>query len=608
MQRPSLINSGVTLENITGLSVGDKVMIIQMKGATITTTNNSTFGNISSLGNAGKYEFSTICGFLNNTVVLSNHLLNSYDVSMIQVIRVPVYTNAEVTGTLTAQAWDAATGVGGVLAFEVTGTLTMNANIHTDGAGYKGGELLQFPNCSYFTTASAFFYNSTAVLSSNANGALKGEGVNTVTATYSGGKGKQANGGGGGNNHNTGGGGGANYGAGGNGGNYTGTGSFPCLGTNAGIGGAEIGTYGYAAGTNKIFLGGGGGSGHANNPEGTPGGDGGGIIYIKAATVVGNGYSITAKGTQGINNDLAPNLLNEARGDGSGGGGAGGVVLLDVATFSGNVTVEANGADGSTVGFQNTCMGPGGGGGGGVIWSAAGLPVNVTTNVAGGISGFVRYLDAYNAPCEGSANGATAGSNGVVQTGFAAPQGTNTISCDILPLDLLKQFTGKRTNQQIQLNWVLANAAQVKKIVVEKKIGNASFQPITEIISPATVNGFFVDEQSYNTATYRLLVYALNGNSQYSHSLFFDAGEQLSFNLYPNPVTDQVTIQLPATGNGKNIVTITDVNGKQLLQQQFFMQQIQSTLRLSVSPLPAGIYHLRLQNNGRQYSSKFIKQ
>jgi len=93
--------SGVTLENITGLSVGDKVMIIQMKGATITTTNNSTFGNISSLGNAGKYEFSTICGFLNNTVVLSNHLLNSYDVSMIQVIRVPVYTNAEVTGTLT---------------------------------------------------------------------------------------------------------------------------------------------------------------------------------------------------------------------------------------------------------------------------------------------------------------------------------------------------------------------------------------------------------------------------------------------------------------------------------------------------------------------------
>lgn len=577
-----------------------------MKGATITTTNNSTFGNISSIGNAGKYEFSTICGFLNNTVVLSNHLLNSYDVSLIQVIRVPVYTNAEVTGALTAQAWDAATGIGGVLAFEVTGILTLNANVSADGAGFKGGTLIRFTNCfDFLGVATAYSYDLPEVQGNYTQGGYKGEAVNVVADGFEGGKGKQANGGGGGNNHNTGGGGGANYGTGGLGGSQS---LQSCNGANYGIGGAAINSYGYTAGTNKIFPGGGGGSGHANNTEGTPGGDGGGIIYIKAATVIGNGYSITAKGTQGINNDLAPNPLNEARGDGGGGGGAGGVVLLSVTTFSGNVTVEANGADGSTVGFQNTCMGPGGGGGGGVIWSASTLPANVNTNVNGGISGFVRYLDAYNAPCEGSTNGATAGSIGVVQAEFAAPQGTNTINCDILPLDLLKQFAGKRIDQQIQLNWVLANAGQVKKIVVEKKTGNAAFQPITEILSPATVNGFFVDEQIYTAATYRLLVYALNGNRQYSHSLFFDTGELLSFNLYPNPVNDHVTIQLPANSKGKSVVTITDVNGKQLLQQTVFMQQMQFTLRLSVSRLPAGIYHLRLQNNERQYSSKFIKQ
>lgn len=600
--------SGITLQSIAGLSTGDRVLIIQMKGATIGTGNNSTFGSISSIGNAGKYEFSTICGFLNNTIVLSNHFLNSYDVSEIQVVRVPVYQDAEVTAAVTPQAWDESTGLGGVLAFEVTGTLTLNAAISADGAGFAGGELLQFSSCSYFTTANAFYYNSTSVLSSNSSGALKGEGINATSTSYSGGKGKQSNGGGGGNNHNTGGGGGGNYGVGGNGGNYSGTGSFPCGGANPGIGGIEISSYGYAAANNKVFLGGGGGSGHANNPEGTPGGNGGGIIYIKAATVIGNGYSVTARGTQGINSNLTPNPLNEARGDGGGGGGAGGVILLNVTTYNGVVTIEADGADGSTVGFQNTCMGPGGGGGGGIIWSNATLPVNINTNVAGGISGFVRYLDAYNAPCEGSTNGANPGGNGVVQSGFVDPQGTNKINCSILPLDLLKQFTGKRNNRSIYLNWTFTNVDNVQKVVLERKAGNEQFRKINEQSNPTTNNGFYTDEESYSNVTYRLIVYSWNGERQYSNHVFFESDVVKTFNLYPNPATNEVTIQLPPNVNGRAGIVVTDVNGRQVQMQQVFIPALQTNTKLGLKDLPAGIYYLRLEINGEVYSTKLIKQ
>src|SRR5690349_18877971 len=45
----------------TGLTVNTKVMIVQMKGATITTTNNSSFGDTTSLNGAGNYEIGTIC-------------------------------------------------------------------------------------------------------------------------------------------------------------------------------------------------------------------------------------------------------------------------------------------------------------------------------------------------------------------------------------------------------------------------------------------------------------------------------------------------------------------------------------------------------------------
>ncbi|HTH32732.1 MAG TPA: hypothetical protein VL946_15380, partial [Lacibacter sp.] len=117
--------SGITLESIAGLSTGDRVLIIQMKGATITSTNSSSFGNISSIGNAGKYEFSSICGFLNNTIVLSNHLLHSYDVTGVQVVRVPVFSDVTVNGTLRAAEWDPVSETGGVIAFEASGTVTL---------------------------------------------------------------------------------------------------------------------------------------------------------------------------------------------------------------------------------------------------------------------------------------------------------------------------------------------------------------------------------------------------------------------------------------------------------------------------------------------------
>ncbi|RXK58377.1 T9SS type A sorting domain-containing protein [Lacibacter luteus] len=608
--------SGITLQSIAGLASGDRVLIIQMKGASITSTDNSSFGNITSIGNAGKYEFSSICGFLNNTIVLSNHLLHTYDVSSVQVVRVPVYTNVTVTGTLRAGEWDPATETGGVIALEATGTVTLNAAISADSAGFKGGGLFvnTTDRCGEET---AYYYSLAQSSGSNLGGSPKGEGIAYYISSREYGRGKQSNGGGGANVDNTGGGGGSNYGTGGNGGQKSN--SFWCSANTVGLGGVALNSYGYPASVtatstaNKIFLGGGGGSGEMNNiydvatgiGEGTPGGDGGGIVFIKAATLTGNGYTISANGAQGVNPVLP--VKTEAAGDGGGGGGAGGVVILNVSNFSGNLSVQASGANGSNAGFQNACPGPGGGGGGGVIWSSGSLPGTVTTNVTGGASGIIKNAPSHNPPCEGSANGAVAGSNGLIQSGYVAPQGNISINCSILPLDLLKQFTGKRNNQLIQLNWSLINAEQVKKVVLEKKTGNGAFISVTEQQLPVE-NGFYVDEINAAPVTYRLLLFASDGAVQYSKHLFFDAAKNASFNLYPNPVSDKVTVQLPVNTKGKTIIAITDVNGKQLLQQEILIQPSQTILELSLKQLPVGIYQIRLVNNGQQFIAKLIRQ
>src|ERR1700730_204256 len=72
-------NSSAKMADVTGLNSGTRVLLIQMKGATIDGSNSPSFGDISSINNAGKYELNTICGILNDTIFFKSQLLNNYD-------------------------------------------------------------------------------------------------------------------------------------------------------------------------------------------------------------------------------------------------------------------------------------------------------------------------------------------------------------------------------------------------------------------------------------------------------------------------------------------------------------------------------------------------
>jgi hypothetical protein len=119
-------------------------MIIQMKGARADSTNSYSHGTILNLYDAGNYEFDTIASIAGSVITLKVPLRNTYftnaysvDSAYVQLIKVPVYASANVNGTLGPQAWNPGTGTGGVLVFFVTGTLTLNANISADTAGFR---------------------------------------------------------------------------------------------------------------------------------------------------------------------------------------------------------------------------------------------------------------------------------------------------------------------------------------------------------------------------------------------------------------------------------------------------------------------------------------
>ena len=352
---------------------GDTVLLLQVGGAIIDTNRDQRYGTLTQYATAGQFERNVIDSVVGSMIYLHRKLLYSYNAAdRLQLIRMPSYTSARTVGELTCPAWNGETG--GVLAFSVSDTLYLNADIRADGKGLSGGKwnaALQFLGSGNATPSP----RQVATNDSSCCSSSRGESISFTP--YALGFARASNGGGGGASEYHGGGGGAHVGCGGDGadakwwwGNH-----------DNGIGGAELS---YRTFVNRIFMGGGGGATEDLNPTSASGdgGNGGGIIIINAPVIVGDGtHVISSTGAQGI--------LGRRSGSG---GGAGGAMLLVTEQFINVPKLIVTGGQGGTSGPKSTtfkqCGGPGGGGGGGAILLGALNPLNLNaTDQRGGAAG-----------------------------------------------------------------------------------------------------------------------------------------------------------------------------------------------------------------------------
>jgi PKD repeat protein len=391
----------LTVADTTGFRAGDAVLLIQMQGADIFSDNNFLYGVVTNMNWAGRYERAVLDSVGANALFVQKRLVYPFSLpGGLQAVRIAQFVDAVVVDTLKPKLWDGSAG--GVLALEVSGTLTLNAPIVADGAGFRGGAsyVVANNNCNWLVPETGYTYAL-----NNWRGARRGEGIALPETGKELGRGPQANGGGGGNDHNAGGGGGGNATDGGRGGDNDEPSLFGCDGYYPGIGG-----YAPFATANRMFLGGGGGAGHANNLLQSTGARGGGIIFLKITNVNGSSSIISARGSD------AGNSLS----DGAGGGGAGGTVWLDIENSMPELLVIVNGGQGGNANNNgnNRCTGPGGGGAGGRILTNA---QSGSFNYAPGNAGL--SINSSNG-CNNTPNDAEAGQAGLLQSLPTLPQGS----------------------------------------------------------------------------------------------------------------------------------------------------------------------------------------
>lgn len=571
-------------------SVGKRVVIIQMKGASIQTNSASaSFGSIDAINNAGNYEFATIASVntTDNNVKLSQGLTATYSTSgIVQLVSAPQYTNVTVDSTLTASPWNPFTGTGGVLVLEVGNTLTLQADIDVSGLGFKGGSANVTPDGNNNI--------STVYAASDASGfAGKGEGIASIATSQQNARGPLASGGGGGSMHNAGGGGGSNYTTGGLGGHgYVGKG----IDYGPGLGGKSLGSY-YA--TAKLFLGGGGGGGQQNNGNASAGANGGGIAIIRAGKITTSGaQSILSNGSKALSSNN----------DGAGGGGAGGTIVLDINNYllsaTNTLAAHANGGHGGNVANQEMHGSGGGGGTGIILYSRPTLPANATFSSIPGNPG----NDCIACPSSGSAgDGATNCTSGCSVPNYTLPGD--------LPLPIvLVRFNGYYANGKVVLDWQTASETHNQFFTMERSKDAASF---TSILQVASKNGNTREVQSYTAIDsapakgvnyYQLRQTDIDGKTTVSKmiAVYSSPGKGV-IKLYPNPTFGNLTYLIVDEADEEAVlyIRITNAQGKEIYRNT--IQRKTAQLQLSGCSIP-GLYIVQIADGQHLYTEKLIVQ
>jgi hypothetical protein len=177
-----------------------------------------------------------------------------------------------------------------------------------------------------------------------------------------------------------------------------------------------------------------------------------------------------------------------------------------------------------------------------------------------------------------------------------------------LPVKLM-YFTALADGNKVRLNWDVANEETTLYYEVEKSLTGTGFTHLLSVPSLQRPRSQYTD-YDYAPATgwnfYRLKMVDKSGGFTYSpvRAVKFDKGLE-EVQIFPNPATTILNIQLPSSYAGKVTLQVYAADGKYISS----MKPIVNTVQLNVLTLPAGTYILKMtRDNGDTSTYKFVKQ
>ncbi|MBX2930825.1 MAG: choice-of-anchor J domain-containing protein [Chitinophagaceae bacterium] len=181
-------------------------------------------------------------------------------------------------------------------------------------------------------------------------------------------------------------------------------------------------------------------------------------------------------------------------------------------------------------------------------------------------------------------------------------------------------FTGEKSGNRNILSWTTATEANNKGFELQRSVNGIEFSTVTFIPSKAE-NGTsnvelaytYTDKASSTNIYYQLKQIDKDGKYAYSNTVVIKGEKPTRFdivNIYPNPAKDRLSVTVTAPKASQATLTITDMTGKIVMQQNNQLTLGENNISINVVALNTGNYIIKLSCADGCESSiqKFIKQ
>lgn len=191
--------------------------------------------------------------------------------------------------------------------------------------------------------------------------------------------------------------------------------------------------------------------------------------------------------------------------------------------------------------------------------------------------------------------------------GVRSGVGFQALSLDIvLPVELL-EFEGKADKKANILDWKTAKEENASHFVLEKAVGQPQkFVGIGERkannVSTNTPQYYtFTDAQPSQLDYYRLKMVDKNGQFSYSKTISLARTERIKVDIFPNPATHFVNINVAAEGSKNITIALLDVTGKVIAHQSNIKDNLdKNTFVFDMKDLSNGVYTASVTIDGKQ--------
>lgn len=186
-----------------------------------------------------------------------------------------------------------------------------------------------------------------------------------------------------------------------------------------------------------------------------------------------------------------------------------------------------------------------------------------------------------------------------------------TIAC-ALPVELLS-FQGQAEKRNNLLKWKTAEEINFDYFVIEKAGTDLLFSPLQKIAGQSSgqmITAYeFRDRYPEKEWTYyRLKIVDLDGTFSYSNVVSIRSTDFLTMQVFPNPVSSNLFIELNNTIITDAVLTIYDQLGVAIHQKIVDARTLNNNYSISTADLPSGIYWLQVKTVQGNLSRKFVKQ